>query len=82
VAVTRFEEPSELPLGGFSLLSESQHVPRVSDMTGNLPADNLRRAKDWNKANRELRADVGRYARGSQAEKDAWLRRIRQTRSF
>jgi|DEB19_MinimDraft_3_1074340.scaffolds.fasta_scaffold93366_1 hypothetical protein len=60
----------------------ASNVPRVSDITGRKPAEDVRFEREWQRYWKDFRKDTDRWGYGSERAKEAWKRRIDRTRSF
>lgn len=62
--------------GVFSFMAIN--VPRVQDVTGKRTMESVRDERDWQRSRREFIA----YSKLNKYSKEAWKRRVDQTRSF
>ena len=60
----------------------SSNVPRISDITGRKPVEDVAFEREWKRYRKDFRNDTARYGFGTEKSKDAWKRRTERTRSF
>ena len=56
----------------------SIHVPRVQEITGKPTVETVRAVRDWKRARKEFQE----YSKLNKYSKEAWKRRVSETRSF
>lgn len=57
-------------------------VPRVIDITGKKSQEELAAEREWQRQRQNFQDDKAKFGYGTPGGKDAWKRRIGQTRSF
>jgi len=63
-------------------MNASISVPRVCEVTKSRSADEKYAELEWSRKRKLFLADKNKFQFGSKESREAWKRRIRQTRSF